>query len=35
VTEGVKNAENVSFVEETSITSITDLNSIFKVGTSH
>jgi hypothetical protein len=31
VTEGVKNAENV-FVEETSIASITDLNSIFKSG---
>jgi uncharacterized protein YyaL (SSP411 family) len=30
VTDGVKNAENVSFVEETSIASITDLNSVFK-----
>ena len=30
VTEGVQNAENVSFVEETAISSIADLNSIFK-----
>jgi hypothetical protein len=30
VTEGVKNAENVSFVEESAIASISDLNSIFK-----
>jgi uncharacterized protein YyaL (SSP411 family) len=30
VTEGVQSAENVSFVKETSIASIADLNSIFK-----